>query len=301
MSSKDVSRLTFVDPELYGAHCEARGKTRNSIGANRKRKSEGQNRKKGKKSKASTKLAEDMCRSSYRVLEDEKYSKSRWICCNSCKKWRRVGCALPFESLAGWKCSDNEDEKHKSCDIGEEETEENEVVVNGLQHKIAYSHEKREFCAHLNEFLEQNGFPATKKPMLGGKELDLYRTYREVIYRGGYRAVVKKPGTWSQIFRSLENSDNGKVTDASYRLKWYYIENLFAYEQHYFHGLDAKSISVPQKPKRVPKGQSMAAKDAMAAKVWQLAQLNASQWGQKTTGVRKNSSNASTWYSTAKA
>jgi len=157
--------------------------------------------------------------------------------------------------------------------------------LKGEEHNKSYTEEKDAFIDHLKDFLKKFKFPALRTPLLGGKELDLYRLYREVIYEGGYDAVVAKPGTWSRIFRSLENSHiRKKITDASYRLKWYYVECLYAYEQFHFHGKDMKTIQVPSRPKRSSRSATKRAKmklDKFTSTFWHQAKFMSSQkqWG----------------------
>lgn len=60
-----------------------------------------------------------------------------------------------------------------------------------------------------------------KQPMLGKREVDLYRLFREVTAYGGCDNVIKKEGTWSRIYRGMDNYSPTE-TSASYRLKKMY-------------------------------------------------------------------------------
>jgi len=289
--------LPFVDPELFSAHSQTiksftkdhegkKGDNSGKSSTSRKRKLESQESGDSPEKKASDSegfkcLDHDRVRSSvYKPSNSDSWIKSRWISCVECKRWRRVACCLPFESMAKWNCSENSNDKFSSCEAGEEILRDGEVLLEGEEHDKSYEQEKEEFSNHLSSFLSKHNLPSLKKPLLGGKDLDLYRLYREVIYRGGYKAVVSKPGTWSKIFRTLENSKNRKVTDASYRLKWYYIESLYAYEQQHFHGLDPTKIEIPKKRKRASRaGKRSAGKalDAFAANFWRQTQMMATR------------------------
>eukprot|EP00470_Lotharella_oceanica_P013078 CAMPEP_0170193328 /NCGR_PEP_ID=MMETSP0040_2-20121228/56635_1 /TAXON_ID=641309 /ORGANISM="Lotharella oceanica, Strain CCMP622" /LENGTH=218 /DNA_ID=CAMNT_0010441933 /DNA_START=264 /DNA_END=920 /DNA_ORIENTATION=+ len=176
--------------------------------------------------------------------------------------------------MVEWTCENNSDEQYNDCGKPEEKLSEGEILLSSEEQEASYEQEQKEFSEHVREFLKKSGFPTSRRPMLGGIELDLYRLYREVIFLGGYHAVISKPGTWSKIFRTLENSKNGKVTDASYRLKWYYTQSLFAYEQHFFHGKPISSIQVPKKPKRNTNRQPPMKKfmDSFTASLLQHAQ-----------------------------
>mmetsp|Transcript_973 Transcript_973/g.1380 ORF Transcript_973/g.1380 Transcript_973/m.1380 type:complete len:316 (-) Transcript_973:147-1094(-) len=240
--------LTFIDPALYLAHSDASDGSTES----RKRKIEDVDGKdtNSKAKKFSPGIDRRMIRTSI-LKEGKGLRKRRWIKCHHCEKWRRICTSLPFESLVGWKCSQNVEEKYSSCKNAEEKLRKREVVLTREEEENSYKEERREFCMHVKAFLRKHGYQTARRPpLLGGKELDLYRLYREVLHHGGYDQVVSKPGTWSKIFRTLENSESRKVTDASYRLKWYYTESLYAYEQFYFRGADVSTIRVPLKPKR---------------------------------------------------
>jgi len=291
--------LPFVDPKLLQEHSEAR-RARNGVKKNDskpntiaplKRKSESQTPPKNKSKKSRPvsefrKLERTRVRSSLVPKTNSSgkvtYTKSRWIRCGQCKKWRRVCCSLPFESMTAWRCLDNADRNFGSCDLSEEELKPGEMALEGEKHEESYLKEEEDFFKHLNKFRENNSYPKCKKPLLGGKDLDLYRLYREVIHSGGYEAVIKKPGTWSKIFRSLDNAENRKVTDASYRLKWYYTETLYAFEQHFYHGIQPKNIKVPTKPKRPSRAARRSVgkiMDSFAATFWHQAQMYAkSRW-----------------------
>jgi len=89
-----------------------------------------------------------------------------------------------------------------------------------------------DFLFSLNVFMKKRGTPITKEPILGGKRLDLYQLYNEVISYGGLMDVIKKKA-WMKIFRKLDNFSENR-TDASTALKTIYIKYLFPYEHKYF-------------------------------------------------------------------
>ena len=73
----------------------------------------------------------------------------------------------------------------------------------------------------LKQFLKNNNMGTFKQPMLGKREVDLYRLFREVTAYGGCDNVIKKEGTWSRIYRGMDNYSPTE-TSASYRLKKMY-------------------------------------------------------------------------------
>eukprot|EP01114_Cavostelium_apophysatum_P015902 TRINITY_DN4429_c0_g1_i2.p2 TRINITY_DN4429_c0_g1~~TRINITY_DN4429_c0_g1_i2.p2 ORF type:complete len:403 (+),score=82.53 TRINITY_DN4429_c0_g1_i2:1402-2610(+) len=93
--------------------------------------------------------------------------------------------------------------------------------------------DRSKFLEDLETFMTQLGKPIGKSPVMGYKELDLHQLFREVVGRGGFNEVVKRVGSWAQIWKKLDNFDPS-VTDASYRLKKNYERCLLEYEQKRF-------------------------------------------------------------------
>eukprot|EP00466_Bigelowiella_natans_P000174 jgi/Bigna1/66119/fgenesh1_pg.1_\ len=187
--------------------------------------------------------------------------ESRWVRCSlpSCRKWRRLGNKTPLDKLSyPWQCKYNRwDPQYSSCSSAEEALLYDETVLLTHENTQQYAAEKKRFYASLSSFNRQIGRHISRNPTLGGKDLDLYRLYKEVSVRGGFERVVAVEGTWARIFRTLDNFSS-TVTDASYRLRRYYQEFLFAYEQHYFFGKEIpeilSSIVLPPMRRRMRRG-----------------------------------------------
>lgn len=64
----------------------------------------------------------------------------------------------------------------------------------------------KHFYNAYDAWMEANGTPPKKKPTLMGQELDLYRLYRLVTKRGGYKAVTEERG-WKDIVAALQVRD----------------------------------------------------------------------------------------------
>jgi hypothetical protein len=76
-------------------------------------------------------------------------------------------------------------EEYVSDQDFDEDGEEEEIFVTTAED----SDEKKSFLTKLNKFMQERGTPIGKLPQLGGRTLDLYRLYREVITRGGTEIV----------------------------------------------------------------------------------------------------------------
>ena len=69
-----------------------------------------------------------------------------------------------------------------------------------------------------------------KVPQIGGKELDLYKLFKEVVSRGGYHSVCDNK-QWKEIVNSLDLP--ASCTSASFTLRNHYNKYLQAYENYY--------------------------------------------------------------------
>lgn len=86
---------------------------------------------------------------------------------------------------------------------------------------------KRDFLRSLRRLIESQG-GRFKVPTFCGKELDLYRVYREVQSRGGYSAVCENK-RWREVCRALGVDLEGQ-TSASNIMKRNYEKILLDYE-----------------------------------------------------------------------
>ncbi|PRP84544.1 hypothetical protein PROFUN_05879 [Planoprotostelium fungivorum] len=95
------------------------------------------------------------------------------------------------------------------------------------------SAERKSFMMDVNKFMAEAGKPLFKIPIMGYKELDLFQLFKEVSAYGGFNEVVKNVGTWSKIWKRLDNFDPS-ITDSSFRLKKNYERYLLDYEHKCF-------------------------------------------------------------------
>jgi hypothetical protein len=119
----------------------------------------------------------------------------------------------------------------------DEDGEEEEIFTTAED-----SDEKKSFLTKLNKFMQERGTPIGKLPQLGGRTLDLYRLYREVIIRGGTEIVralklfltqkVTEKKLWKDVTMGYKVPKT--CTSASYSLRNHYKRYLYAYEQVQF-------------------------------------------------------------------
>ena len=119
--------------------------------------------------------------------------------------------------LPNFECAMNIwDTKYNSCAAPENIVPN--YTVNIAVHTPNYMREQSEFMYRLKMFIKNYNKGTFKQPMLGKREVDLYRLFREVTAHGGCENVIKKEGTWSRIYRGMDNYSPTE-TSASYRLK----------------------------------------------------------------------------------
>ena len=111
------------------------------------------------------------------------------------------------------------DPKYSTCDAPENLVDN--YTVNIAIHTPTYMQEQSEFMYRLKLYIKSYTKGTFKQPTLGKREVDLYRLYREVTAHGGCENVIKKEGTWSRIYRGMDNYSPTE-TSASFRLKKMY-------------------------------------------------------------------------------
>ncbi|KAK4512077.1 uncharacterized protein ATC70_013320 [Mucor velutinosus] len=84
------------------------------------------------------------------------------------------------------------------------------------------------FIEELKAFHNRKGTTLLSEPVLGGKKIDLYKLYQEVVTAGGFDQVTKKR-SWKQIGAVFEFP--ATCTNSAYILKGLYIRNLLGWEE----------------------------------------------------------------------
>jgi hypothetical protein len=89
------------------------------------------------------------------------------------------------------------------------------------------------FKEELHKFYSVHGRENFKVPQIGGKELDLYKLFKEVMQRGG-SSQVSENKQWKEIVNALELP--ASCTSASFTLRNHYNRCLHSYENYYTKG-----------------------------------------------------------------
>lgn len=115
----------------------------------------------------------------------------------------------------------------RSRDKLEVESEETESSEESSDDE--YDEEKDAWLASLHKFMEERGTPINKPPVLGYRDLNLYKLYKLVQDLGGCRKVTDKQ-QWRYIASKMGIPIHN--TSQSYNIKAAYNKYLFAFEDH---------------------------------------------------------------------
>uniref|UniRef100_A0A7N6AQ65 ARID domain-containing protein n=1 Tax=Anabas testudineus TaxID=64144 RepID=A0A7N6AQ65_ANATE len=149
--------------------------------------------------------------------------------------------------------SDDEDDEEKESD--EEEEEE------GEEEEEADPEERDNFLQQLYKFMEDRGTSINKPPVLGYKDLNLFKLFRLVYHLGGCHKI--ESGTvWKQVYMDLGIPVLNSA--ASYNVKTAYKKYLYGFEEY------CRSASItfrtihhnnPRPPAATPANQKTAAEE----------------------------------------
>uniref|UniRef100_A0A8C9AU24 AT-rich interactive domain-containing protein 4A n=1 Tax=Prolemur simus TaxID=1328070 RepID=A0A8C9AU24_PROSS len=128
----------------------------------------------------------------------------------------------------GGPTEENDEEKEKEAKKAEEEVPEEELDPE----------ERDNFLQQLYKFMEDRGTPINKPPVLGYKDLNLFKLFRLVYHQGGCDNVSNKHiflmnidgAVWKQIYMDLGIPILNSA--ASYNVKTAYRKYLYGFEEY---------------------------------------------------------------------
>ncbi|XP_064817423.1 AT-rich interactive domain-containing protein 4B-like, partial [Oncorhynchus masou masou] len=114
------------------------------------------------------------------------------------------------ESSSSEEDDDDDDEEEQEEDASDDEEEEVEP----------FPEERENFLQQLYKFMEDRGTPINKKPVLGYRNLDLFKLYRLVQKLGGFHDI-ESGSVWKTVYQALGipvlNSAAGYNVKCAYR------------------------------------------------------------------------------------
>ncbi|XP_024126583.1 AT-rich interactive domain-containing protein 4A isoform X2 [Oryzias melastigma] len=125
--------------------------------------------------------------------------------------------------------SSSEDDEKQSEEEEDEEEEEKKKRIRDEPEDEADPEERDNFLQQLYKFMEDRGTPINKPPVLGYKDLNLFKLFRLVYQQGGCHKI--ESGTiWKQIYMDLGIPVLNSA--ASYNVKTAYKKYLFGFEEY---------------------------------------------------------------------
>ncbi|XP_058508369.1 AT-rich interactive domain-containing protein 4B isoform X1 [Solea solea] len=134
---------------------------------------------------------------------------------------------------------DDEDEQEEDANGGEEE-EEVEL----------FPEERENFLQQLYKFMEDRGTPINKRPVLGYKNLNLFKLYRLVHKLGGFDNI-ESGSVWKQVYQDLGIPVLNSA--AGYNVKCAYRKYLYGFEEYCTSTAITFRMDLPLK--QAPKGE----------------------------------------------
>ncbi|XP_061898469.1 AT-rich interactive domain-containing protein 4A isoform X2 [Entelurus aequoreus] len=124
--------------------------------------------------------------------------------------------------------SDEEDKGSEEEELDEEQ-EKRKKLMKEEPEEEADPDERDHFLQQLYKFMEDRGTPINKPPVLGYKDLNLFKLFRLVYQHGGCRKI--ESGTvWKQVYMDLGIPILNSA--ASYNVKTAYRKYLYGFEEY---------------------------------------------------------------------
>uniref|UniRef100_A0A4W5NRM6 AT-rich interactive domain 4A n=1 Tax=Hucho hucho TaxID=62062 RepID=A0A4W5NRM6_9TELE len=132
-----------------------------------------------------------------------------------------------LESSSSDEEEDKEGKDEEEEEEGEEEEEEKEEEEDDEDE--ADPEERDHFLQQLYKFMEDRGTPINKPPVLGYKDLNLFKLFRLVYQQGGCDKI-ESGSVWKQIYMDLGIPILNSA--ASYNVKTAYRKYLYGFEEY---------------------------------------------------------------------
>nr|XP_015218294.1 PREDICTED: AT-rich interactive domain-containing protein 4B [Lepisosteus oculatus]XP_015218295.1 PREDICTED: AT-rich interactive domain-containing protein 4B [Lepisosteus oculatus] len=145
---------------------------------------------------------------------------------------------LKEESSSG---EEQEEEEEEQEDDGSSEEEEEEVEP--------FPEERDSFLQQLYKFMEDRGTPINKRPVLGYRNLNLFKLYRLVHRLGGFDNI-DSGSVWKQVYQDLGIPVLNSA--AGYNVKCAYRKYLYGFEEYCKSTGIAFQMALPQKQAEKP-------------------------------------------------
>ncbi|XP_075352037.1 AT-rich interactive domain-containing protein 4B isoform X3 [Mycteria americana] len=131
---------------------------------------------------------------------------------------------------SNWKTELKEDSSSSEAEEEEEDEKEKEDNSSEEEAKIEPFPEEREnFLQQLYKFMEDRGTPINKRPVLGYRNLNLFKLFRLVHKLGGFDNI-ESGAVWKQVYQDLGIPVLNSA--AGYNVKCAYKKYLYGFEEY---------------------------------------------------------------------
>ncbi|XP_066091643.1 AT-rich interactive domain-containing protein 4B isoform X1 [Saccopteryx bilineata] len=133
---------------------------------------------------------------------------------------------------ANWKTELKEDSSSSEAEEEEEEDDEKEKEDNSSEEEEEiepFPEERENFLQQLYKFMEDRGTPINKRPVLGYRNLNLFKLFRLVHKLGGFDNI-ESGAVWKQVYQDLGIPVLNSA--AGYNVKCAYKKYLYGFEEY---------------------------------------------------------------------
>ncbi|XP_076141624.1 AT-rich interactive domain-containing protein 4B isoform X1 [Alosa pseudoharengus] len=148
---------------------------------------------------------------------------------------------------------DEEEEEEEQDEDGSSEEEEEEVEP--------FPEERESFLQQLYKFMEDRGTPINKRPVLGYRNLNLFKLYRLVNKLGGFDSI-DSGSVWKQVYQDLGIPVLNSA--AGYNVKCAYRKYLYGFEEYCTSTAITFRMDLPLKPTEKPGAKEEGKADGVA-------------------------------------
>uniref|UniRef100_A0A671VQV4 AT-rich interactive domain-containing protein 4B n=1 Tax=Sparus aurata TaxID=8175 RepID=A0A671VQV4_SPAAU len=151
-----------------------------------------------------------------------------------------------------WKTEVKEESSSSEDDDDDEEEEQEEDASGGEEEEEVelFPEERENFLQQLYKFMEDRGTPINKRPVLGYRNLNLFKLYRLVHKLGGFDNI-ESGSVWKQVYQDLGIPVLNSA--AGYNVKCAYRKYLYGFEEYCTSTAITFRMDLPLK--QAPKGE----------------------------------------------
>ncbi|KAM4608007.1 AT-rich interactive domain-containing protein 4B isoform 2-T3 [Polymixia lowei] len=130
-----------------------------------------------------------------------------------------------------WRTEVKEESSSSEDDDEEEEEEQEEDASSEEEEEEVepFPEERENFLQQLYKFMEDRGTPINKRPVLGYRNLNLFKLYRLVNKLGGFDSI-ESGSVWKQVYQDLGIPVLNSA--AGYNVKCAYRKYLYGFEEY---------------------------------------------------------------------